>query len=130
MTTPTAKLRSLELFYSLLTPAQLRVWHARGYIVDTVLEMVELGGVSMNLREEEGWVGVFTRDTYDGCMPSGTRVVKVNSEEGDGHLDGEYGTVLGSIGHPELPMVFYFVEWDSSPRRAVGTINYKLQEVT
>jgi len=71
-------------------------------------------------------------------IPDGTRVIKVNSEEGDNHPDGSKGTVLWAS--PPLPReetasdgrVFpagaraYYVEWDGS-RERVLTLDYKLK---
>jgi len=72
----------------------------------------------MNLKEEAGWLGNFTRDSYEGAIPNGTRIMKQNSKPDDGNQDGTLGTVLGSIGHPEAG-IGYFVEWDTAPKTAV-----------
>ena len=48
-----------------------------------------------------------------GCWPNGSRVAKQNSEPGDGHADGSFATVVGSITTPEG--VGYFVTWDDAP---------------
>jgi hypothetical protein len=93
---------------------------------------------------EVGWQGAFTRRQADGAIPNGARIVKAHAEEGDGHPVGSLGTVLGSLGFPpeaaeeaaaELaakgldprPVKYaYFVEWDATPRVAVGVMDYKI----
>lgn len=62
----------------------------------------------------------FTTKHAEGAWENGLRVVKANSEEGDGHEDGALATILGSIGpapHPKTgEMLFgYFVKWDDFP---------------
>jgi hypothetical protein len=84
-----------------------------------------------DLFPEPGWAGVFTRNQAPAAIPNGTRVVKVNSERNDGHANGTNGMVLGSMSHPDVMdgAVLYFVEWDSSPRVAVGCIHWKIHAV-
>lgn len=81
-----------------------------------------------NLRNEPGWIGAFTREQTPDALANATRVRKVRSEPGDGHPDGALGTVLGSISDPcvrdGVPM--YFIEWDTRPRVAVGTVGWKV----
>ena len=81
------------------------------------------------LRHEPGWVGAFTRETAQGAMPNGTRVVKCNAEKGDTHEDGTPGVVLGSMSSPKIRAgeVMYFVEWAASPRVAVGVVAAKVR---
>lgn len=79
----------------------------------------------MNLREEPGWAGVFTREQADGCYPNGSRVEKTIEEKGDAHPVGARGTVLGSISHPDVGTA-YFIEWDDTPRMAVATVAAKI----
>jgi len=76
-----------------------------------------------------GWTGAFTRNEAVGALKNGTHIVKANSERGDAHPDGTPGVVLGSISHPEIGdgVPFYFIEWASRPRIAVGTVGYKVQ---
>lgn len=82
------------------------------------------------LREEEGWIGVFTRAQAEGAIPNGTRVVKVLVEKGDTHPLGAKATVLGSAVVPEMPGRFgYFVEWDTHPRIAVFVAWMKIKEL-
>ncbi len=82
--------------------------------------------------DEEGWLGNFTRDEYEGAkFKNGTRIKKVWGEIGDGTPLGTEGTVLGSIGGIEFPANFgvkvaYFVEWDNRPKCAVFVIDKKL----
>lgn len=54
----------------------------------------------MELVDEPGWTGTFTRYQAKGAIPNGTRIVKAVSEPGDGTPDGTLGTVLGSIPSP------------------------------
>jgi hypothetical protein len=79
----------------------------------------------------------------------GTRIVKVNSEPGDGHKDGSKGKILTVIPIPITKAIgiseavrtaggcfpagyiitcAYFIEWDEHPGIPVGTIDYKIQE--
>lgn len=90
----------------------------------------------MRLGEEDGWVGVFTRDQVEGAIPNGTRIVKARRESGDATTIGTQGTVLGSIDAASLgqqapdgtPVTYvYFVEFDSRPRVAVGIMDWKIE---
>jgi hypothetical protein len=81
-----------------------------------------------------GYIGMFTRDQAEGAIPNGARIVKSFTEEHDANPVGTLGTVLGSIeappgvtGYPDK--FFYFVEWDPSPRLAVGVRAAKIAEV-
>jgi hypothetical protein len=68
-----------------------------------------------NLRQEPRYQGVFTREQSSlASIPNNARICKNKFEKGDCHPIGAQGTVLGSIGVPDLG-VLYFVEWDSSP---------------
>lgn len=80
-------------------------------------------------RGEPGWSGLFTRARANGAWENGTRIVKDGSETDDAHKDGAKGTVLGSLSHPDVMggRAFYFVEWDSHPRAAVGVMALKLK---
>lgn len=82
-----------------------------------------------DLRNEPGWVGMFTRDRAEGALPNGTRVVKVNSEEGDGHPDGTPGVILGSVVAPGLG-IGYFVSWAPRPRVVVFTADFKIRKAS
>lgn len=81
-----------------------------------------------SIREYPGYTGGFTRDQAPGALRNGTRIMKANSEDGDGHPNGALGTVLGSISDPNVAkgMVMYFIEWDARPKVAVGTIGFKV----
>jgi hypothetical protein len=81
----------------------------------------------MNFIEEPGYIGAFTRDTYPGAIPSGARVVKVRSEQGDANSDGAKATVLGSVGAEGV--VLYFVEWDERRGFAVAVASWKLERL-
>lgn len=86
--------------------------------------------ITMNLITESGWIGAFTRESYSGAIPNGTSVEKTNSEPGDGHPNGTRGIVLGSIGHPDLGEIGYFVEWEPSSNKAVMAIGKKLNPLS
>jgi hypothetical protein len=87
----------------------------------------------MNLRNEPGWAGAFTRNQVEGAIPNGTRIVKCNSEPGDATPDGTPGIVLGSIRYPVVPgdpfsgITAYFIEWACKPRVAVGCMEMKVR---
>lgn len=78
----------------------------------------------MQISQEPGWIGMFTRNEALGAWRNGTRVRKRNSQPDDATTDGTLGTVLGSIGDAEV--LFYFVEWDDKPRFAVGVMAAKV----
>lgn len=69
-----------------------------------------------------------------GGYSANTRVVKVNSEEGDTTPDGSEGTVLKglvvdaelSIGLPMVVKHVYAVEWDRTPGVIIHTLDYKV----
>lgn len=81
----------------------------------------------MNIVEEPGYIGAFTRDTFPGAIPSGRRVIKVKREAGDPRDIGARATVLGSIGHEHI--LLYFVEWDDKPGYAIAVAAWKLEEL-
>lgn len=76
------------------------------------------------LKEEIGWVGVFTREQH-GALRNDTRVKKDRGDPGDLTPIGTEGTVLGSVYHPGIGTI-YFIEWDNRPRHAVGVVAWKL----
>lgn len=92
-------------------------------------------------KEEPGIAGAFTRATAPGALPRGTRVRKVQSEEGDAHPVGSMATVIGSVGGAEVAAKFpelaalepsgigYFVMWDDMPGAAVFITAKKLAPV-
>lgn len=83
----------------------------------------------MGLSYHRGYVGVFTRATYPGALASGIRVVKANSESGDYTVDGTAGTIMGSIGNPEIG-ILYFIEWDNRPGYVIGCVEKKVVNLT
>ena len=83
----------------------------------------------LGLTNHEGYLGCFTRAVYPGALPNGTCIFKANSETGDQTKDGTGGTVMGSIGHPEVG-IMYFIEWDNNPRMVVGCIAKKIEKLT
>jgi hypothetical protein len=97
------------------------------------LSVVEIGdheealAETYGIRQRPGWAGAYTTRRAVGALPCGERVLKANSEPGDGTPDGQAGTVLGSVGGDALGgAVLYFVEWDGRPRVAVGVAGQKL----
>lgn len=78
------------------------------------------------IKYEEGYYGAFTREQAEGAIPNGTRIIKTNSEKGDGRQDGVGGVVLGSMDGGDMG-ICYFVEWDDAPKFAVGVIALKIK---
>lgn len=78
-------------------------------------------------RHEPGWFGAFTRAQAPGAMPNGSPIVKAKGEAGDGTPEGTPGVVLGSLNHPDVDALFYFVEWANRPRCAVAVIDWKIE---
>jgi hypothetical protein len=87
---------------------------------------------TLDLKNEPGWTGAFTRQQAQGALANGTRVVKTSSEQGDAHPDGTRGTVLGSISEPAVQngATCYFIEWDPRPRTAVAAMAFKVRPAT
>lgn len=81
----------------------------------------------IELREETGWTGAFTRNQLLGAWSNGTRVTKMASKEGDGVPNGTPGTVLGSLAYPGSTKVLYFVEWSVLPRVAVAVMGSRIR---
>ena len=70
---------------------------------------------------------IYTTDQAEGAIPNGTRIVKVNSEAEDAHVDGAPGVVIGSMAEPEHPGRFgYFIEWDDMPGLPVGIVGHRI----
>lgn len=77
------------------------------------------------IKSWPGYAGLHSRDQAAGAAyANGQRVVKVNSEQGDGRRNGSRGVILGSLNSPNG--ILYFVEWDDLPATAVGVAYYKL----
>ena len=99
------------------------------------LAVLYVGDLSDSIRklgitEHEGYRGSFTTAQAEGAIPNGSKVIKVLSKHGDAHADGELATVLGSLMHPSNQgVLLYFVEWDTSPKYAVGIIGDKIKAV-
>lgn len=57
----------------------------------------------------------------EGAMPAGTRIYKTNTKPGDATMDGQMGTVQGSVSKPDHPdpeiakVIGYCVIWDHTP---------------
>jgi hypothetical protein len=81
------------------------------------------------IKDHDGWTGAFTEQTFPGALLNGTRVIKVAQDpSGDRTPPGQTGKVLGSIGHPQLG-ILYFVEWDGAPKVAVAVHQRKIRAV-
>lgn len=66
----------------------------------------------------------------------GDSIRKINSEEGDGHVDGSTGMILGSMSEPiEVkesglpPQYMYAVIWDDTLNVVISTISNKLEKI-
>jgi hypothetical protein len=92
------------------------------------------------IQYEDGWTGGFTRRQAEDAIANGSKVVKVQGEPGDGTELGTVGTVLGSLAPNDSLIerfgqgerwaaIFYFVEWDTKPRVAVGVLGWKIAPV-
>jgi hypothetical protein len=83
----------------------------------------------LEIGNEPGWVGAFTRQQAKGAWPNGTRVVKIAEDpSGDLSPPGSEGAVLGSVSVPERG-VAYFIEWDHQPKHAVVCVGWKLNRL-
>lgn len=78
--------------------------------------------------QEDGIIGYFTREQAEDAIPNGSRIVKTNSEQGDGNPDGTLGTVLGSVSAPGHG-ILYFVAWDTAPVMAIAVAGVKVAAV-
>lgn len=76
--------------------------------------------LALNIDLHPGYRDPFTRDQCPlAKIPNKARVRKISrTDQTDLHDPGALGTVLGSIGAPDVG-VAYFVEWDDMPTRAV-----------
>jgi len=68
----------------------------------------------------------FTTQQAKGAMPNGTRIVKVKTEKGDANPVGTKGVIVGSLGHPSLADIGYFVKWDSAPDIPMVVLSWKI----
>ncbi len=88
-------------------------------------DMMRYYGIS----EHDGWKGVFTtRQSALAKIANGARVKKIASEDGDVHPIGATGTVLGSVGVPDLG-VAYFIEFDATPQQATFVAEGKIAAI-
>lgn len=68
----------------------------------------------------------------EGEVPNGARVVKVNSEPGDGHQDGAMGTVVGALeakvrrGAKQIEWI-YWVKFDDLPEVPAAIADYRIK---
>jgi hypothetical protein len=81
------------------------------------------------IREHDGWRGEFTTQKSQlAKIANGARVEKIASEDADAHPIGAMGTVLGSVGAPDLG-VTYFVEFDLTPRESTLIVEANLAAI-
>ena len=72
----------------------------------------------------------YCNEQYPGAIPNGTTVIKIYGEAEDTHPVGSIATVVGSVGIPTSPTIFYFVYWDGDPKGMfVGVTDYKIKPV-
>lgn len=76
-------------------------------------------------------LAIYSTEEAKGAMPNGTRIIKTNSEPGDGHPDGTPGVIVGSMGPAFVEKVgreayLYFIKWRDFPV-PVGTADYKIK---
>lgn len=76
-----------------------------------------------------GWFGAFTTLEALGAWRNGTRIVKIESEDGDTNRVGSLGKVLGSV-YEKTKGLAYFVEWDTTPKVAVLVMAWKITAVS
>lgn len=82
---------------------------------------------AFNIDNEPGWSGAFTRQqAAEAIYPNGARIEKAEFVEGDSHMTGARGTVLGSIHEPKLGTA-YFIEWDDEPKVAVAVTEKRIR---
>jgi hypothetical protein len=82
-----------------------------------------------DIREHDGWTGLFTTEQSPMAkIANGARVEKIASEDADVHPVGAMGTVLGSVGAPDLGVV-YFVEFDLTPHEAVLVVESNIAAI-
>lgn len=100
------------------------------------IEIPPLAADLLDIRQEPGWRGFFTRSQAPGAIPNGARIVKCLSVPNDTHANGARGTVLGSIRTPQamqkdFPGVAfsYFVEWDDMPREGQFVLGSRIKPV-
>lgn len=74
---------------------------------------------------------LFIPGEAEGAIPNGTEVVKVISEPGDSHSEGDTALVLSSHGpFDNVPGGYvYFVGWDDCPAIPVFIVGYKIKEI-
>ncbi len=68
-----------------------------------------------------------------GAWKNGTRVCKTKSEPGDGHRDGDIGTVTGSLGPTSIggrQTYMYFVRFDDDrPPCSVAIVDFRIRKI-
>ncbi len=70
-------------------------------------------------------------------LKKGTRIVKINSKEGDGHQDGDGGIIHGMLALPEpvendgfISHGMYQVIWDDIPDIPVLIADYRVKDAS
>lgn len=100
---------------------------------------MELGGHEVEVLRRQDFdpdrhptVAAYLPGEAAGAYSNGTRVIKVEFEEGDDTPLGTQGTVIASHAippgieaMPEDAKFFYFIKWDDFPY-PVGTLNWKI----
>ncbi|MGC0395920.1 MULTISPECIES: hypothetical protein [Bradyrhizobium] len=95
--------------------------------------------MKLEMANEPGWIGGFSRHQARGAIPNGSRIMKTRAEPRDINAVGAFGTVLGSIDTREVDAAFakrmsadyvYWVEWDDAPKCAVFIVGWKIGRPT
>ena len=86
-----------------------------------------LFGDGIRFYQRGALTAAYTDNQLPGARyPNGTRVVKIMVDDlSDTHQLGAVGTVVGSIGHPQVGNA-YFVGWDDDPNRPTMAVEKKL----
>jgi hypothetical protein len=80
--------------------------------IPTLKEWLEHPAFYEQDTEMQDLLRTFIGKTAPGAIPCGTKIEKINSGEGDGHDDGDTGTVAGSA---EGIGFGYWILWDDLP---------------
>jgi hypothetical protein len=77
-----------------------------------------------DIRERAGWKGIFsTQQSPLAKIANGSRVETIANQDSDTHPLSATGTVLGSVGLPDVG-VAYFIEFDDAPKCAFNPPGY------
>lgn len=92
----------------------------------------QLRGNAVNLCQCARYVGAHTHDQADDAIPNGRMIIKIMADDGDTHIVGTHGVVIGSIEADQETVAkfgyrfWYFIEWRPSPGIAVGVVSGKI----